>query len=157
MTAIKIIEITPAHALGYLPGIMLYVWRGPTSVSAATMLGEGCRRARDVAGDVPVVLFGAVEAGTPPPESDARKLLADSMKSCGDFIRASALAFEGEGFQSSIVRAVASGLGLLARVPYPHQVFSTVPLAGRVGRQKTVPQHSNAHLVQALTDLRQTK
>jgi hypothetical protein len=153
MSTVRVLELSRDHAFGVIPGVMLYVWRGTTTVAAAHGIGEGLRLVRDDGSGLPTVLFGVVEASTPPPDSEPRKVLAESMKSAGGYLKASALGFEGEGFQASMVRGVAVGLALLARTPFPHQAFASVPLAAEFVA-KTVPQHSAAKLLDALQQLR---
>lgn len=122
-------QSTPDHAFGYVPGAVLYVWRGVITVEAVRSLAETMEVARGDSDGIPGLLLGVVEAGTPPPASDVRKAMAELLREGKGFVQASALAFEGEGFAASMVRAVATGLALLARQPFPHQVFATVSSA----------------------------
>lgn len=81
---------------------------------------------REQSGELPGVMLGVVEARTPPPDGETRKALAAALESGAGFVQASALAFEGEGFQAAMVRMVAAGLAMIARPPFPHQVFADV-------------------------------
>lgn len=153
MADLRVLECSREHAFGAMPGVMFYVWRGVTTVAAARGIGTHIARIHADHAKRPCVLLGVVEAGTPPPEAEARKVLTESMKAGGAYLQASALAFEGEGFQASMVRAVATGLALLARTPYPHQVFASVPLAAQ-WLSSVAPEHSVASLIDGLGQLR---
>jgi hypothetical protein len=153
MANLRVLEVSRDHAFGALPGVVFYVWRGATTVAAARGIMTHVARIHAEHPTIPCVLMGVVEAGTPPPDSDARKALGESMQKGSAHLRASALAFEGEGFQASMVRAVATGLSLLARTSYPHQVFAGVDqAAGWLSQQ--VPEHDAATLIAGLQQLR---
>jgi hypothetical protein len=146
----KILDATPDHALGYAPGVVLYIWRGPTTVAATEILREAMGAVRHGSEGTPKLLLGVVEAGTPPPETVVRKALAEVLGLGNDFICASALAFEGQGFQASMVRAVATGLSLLARTTYPHQVFREVESASEWLAERSDAVSPGAHTPEAL-------
>src|SRR5688500_11290916 len=120
--ALDVIEIAPEHAIGRWQSVMLYVWRGKTTLHGAELAERSLRKTRMVEPNGPGVLFGVVEAGTPPPEAEVRKVLAAILAAGSGYIRASALVFEGAGFQASMVRGVATALALIARPSYPHKV-----------------------------------
>lgn len=126
-TLLEIAETTPDHALGRCGGAVLYVWRGATTVPAARRLRRLVDEARAVG--EPGVLLGVVCEGASPPDSDARAALADVLAGGAGFVHSSALVCEGTGFRASMVRAVATGLNLLARPPFPHRVLGSVPTA----------------------------
>ncbi|MBK9264645.1 MAG: hypothetical protein IPM54_33275 [Polyangiaceae bacterium] len=130
MDQLYIVRAQLLHAIGYVPGAVFYVWRGTTTVDAARALEQTVRIAA-ARSDGAGVLLGVVDTGAPPPEPDVRKALADSLAAGAGFVRASALVFEGEGFRASMVRAVATGLSMLARLPYPHESFSSVSAAAK--------------------------
>lgn len=127
--ALEVVEATPDHALGRVGGAVLYIWRGVTTVRAANRLRQLSSEARADAGDDEGILLGVVTEGAPPPEADARGALAEVLSSGAGYFQVSALVCEGAGFHGSMVRAVATGLNLLARPPFPHRVFATVPSA----------------------------
>lgn len=126
---LRVVEVTPDHTFGCVPGAVLYVWRKATTMEAARTLRQLVREAIDQAGTNPGVYLGVVEEGASPPSWGVRKELAETFKDGRDFFCASALVFEGSGFQASVVRAVVAGLALFARQPFPHQVFSEVSVA----------------------------
>jgi len=123
----EIIEANAHFVMAWAPAVALYVWRGePTmaGIDAAAAMMSAARASTP--GDSGVML-GVVEEGTPPPPSHVRRALAEVMHGGQGFFCASALVFEGTGFQASMVRMVATGLALLARQPFPHQVFAPIP------------------------------
>ena len=65
-----------------------------------------------------------VEQGAPLPSTQARTVTAEILRTAP--IRLSAMVFEGQGFGAAAVRGVITGIGLLARTPYPHRTFATV-------------------------------
>lgn len=158
MGDLEILESTDDHAIAKWRSVGLYVWRGTTTVRAARELARTIGLAREADPRGPGVLLGVVEAGTPPPSSEARAALAESLESGAGYVRASALVFEGEGFQASMVRAVATGLALLARTDFPHQVFADVASASdwleRRTRAVGAPRYQAAELQAALRELR---
>lgn len=130
MDMLHIVQATSQHAIGHVSEVALYVWRSTTTLAAARALEQTVRivGTRAKGGGV---LLGVVAAGVPPPEANVRKALADSLAAGAGFVRASALVFEGEGFRASMVRAVATGLSMLARLPYPHESFPSVTAAAK--------------------------
>lgn len=155
---LEILESTPDHAIGRWRSAGLYVWRGVTTVHGASVLQRAVARMREGDPTGPGVLLGVVEAGTPPPAADVRRALADFLAGAGGYVRVSALAFEGTGFQASMVRAVATGLALLGRPDYPHQVFASVEEGARwierTLRLAGTPRYQAPELAAAIAQLR---
>ncbi|MGH1347406.1 MAG: hypothetical protein ACRBN8_37955 [Nannocystales bacterium] len=126
MEELRIVAATPEYALGWAPSVMLYVWRAATTIEAARASTATILSAREASPTGRGVLLGIVEERTPPPAAAVRREIAEAMSSNGDFVFASALVFEGGGFQGSMVRMVAAGLSMLSRLPFPHHVFDSV-------------------------------
>ncbi|MEM7157468.1 MAG: hypothetical protein AAF799_31775 [Myxococcota bacterium] len=125
MSDLRIAEATVDHAFGHAPGLVLYVWRGVVQPSTVQRLIAMAPKARNGADGSAVGMLGIVTDDAPPPSAESRRALADMLVQV-DFLSASALTFESGGFQGAMVRAVATGLNLLARPPFPHKVFPTV-------------------------------
>ncbi len=117
---------TPVFAIGWAPSVMLYVWREATTLEAARAAMATLQRAREASRSGRGVLLGIVEARTPPPDVAVRREIAEGLARHGDFVVASALVFEGHGFEASMVRMVATGLSMFARFPFPHHVFESL-------------------------------
>lgn len=155
---LEVIEATRDHAIGQWRGVALYVWRGATTVRAAGLLERVFDRVRELVPDGPGVVLGVVEAGAPPPPAEARTALAHTLGRGHGYVVASALIFEGDGFSASMVRAVATGLAMLARPGYPHQVFAEVG-AGTAWLERELkragkPRYSAGELASVLHELR---
>jgi len=131
MSDLHIVQTTRDHAVGYLPGAVFYVWRRATTVAGAQLLAQIIREAAAWGQEQQTLLFGVVEATAPPPEAHVRKALGDSLRVGAGVIRASAIAFEGQGFRASMVRAVATGIAMLARYPFPHEAFPGTTVASQ--------------------------
>jgi len=149
------LSVNDQHAIGYAPGVAMYVWRGQTSMEGARSTAAAMRATREVTPDERGVLLGLVEAGAPAPASDVRKALADAMREADGFVRASALIFEGQGFQASIVRMVATGLALIARPSFPHHVFGELAEAIAWLQPRCEPPSTAANLQAMITELRE--
>ncbi|MEI8258194.1 MAG: hypothetical protein WCJ30_21155 [Deltaproteobacteria bacterium] len=116
---------SPDHAFGYLGNVILYNWRRNTTSEGARALSDLTSAVR-AGGNQRILAFGAVEAGAPMPPVAVRDEISKVMaQSWAGVIVASALSFEGTGFQASAVRGVATGLALIARSPFPHKVFGS--------------------------------
>jgi hypothetical protein len=69
-------------------------------------------------------LLTVVQASAPPPDPTQRQAIADVLRGASDYVKSSAVVIEGDGFRSAFVRGVVTGLTLLARQKFPHQVRS---------------------------------
>ncbi len=78
-----------------------------------------------------VFLITIVEQGAPMPPSEVRDLLANFLEGGTGKTLMSAVVHEGSGFRAAAVRSVVTGLAMLARLSYPHQVFGSVEVAAR--------------------------
>jgi len=67
-----------------------------------------------------------VEPRAPMPGAEVRKALAEALAVGSGRTLMSAVIHEGSGFHASAVRSVVTGLAMLTRLPFPHQVFATV-------------------------------
>lgn len=134
---LEVVETTRDHAIATWRTVTFYVWRAGATTRGAGLFRDTVGRIRAARPGGPGVLLGVVEAGTPPPDGPTRQALADGLSRGSGYVQASALVFEGDGFQASMARAVATGLALIARPAFPHQVFASVDagsdwLEGRV-------------------------
>ena len=152
-TVVSVIETTRDHAIGWLPGAVIHVWRGATTEAGVACVRTALEEAVRAPGDRPLVLIGVVEADAPMPDDRGRRLLSDGMREAAEEIAASALVFEGQSFKSAAVRAVMAGLGLLARAPYPLDVFSSVSAATQA-LTRWCPTHDSEQLARAVETVR---
>jgi hypothetical protein len=130
-----IIERNNDHVLALWSRTVIVVWSHETTVSAVRRLGEHLL-ARATAVGQPVGLFMVVEESAPLPSSDARSMSAVVLRKAK--LAFSAVTFEGSGFRAAMVRAVVTGIGMLAKQPYPHQAFARLEDAAAWVAERTM-------------------
>jgi hypothetical protein len=110
--------------IGTWDDFFLLVWRRETTLDAIAHANDLVRRFRGqrAAG---IGLFTVIAEGAPRPSADARRALAKMLESGEGQVLASVVVFEGDGFRAAAVRAVVTGLTLLARSSFPHRVFES--------------------------------
>lgn len=123
-----VIEVDANHCLGSHGPILVIVWRHETTRSAVmnvrrAALALAARRPGELG------LMMIVETTAEAPSGEVRAVVAQAMGDFGHLVRRSALVHEGTGFHAAAVRAVVTGLSLVARQPYPQQVFDSVERA----------------------------
>jgi hypothetical protein len=119
------ITVSDHHwSAGHWGPMLIFVWRGVTSVERVTTVG---RLTSEVAARCPngVGVLVVLEPEASTPNEEARKLLASVMRDRSAVVKGLAYAVVGAGFGAAAVRAVIAGLSLLAREGYPTRVFST--------------------------------
>jgi len=109
------------YALASWQQIFAVIWRRETTIEGAEHLRTACA---EFARTQPrgIGLLTIVESGAPLPPAPARKAIADFLAGGSEFIKCSAVIFEGSGFRAAAVRSVVTGLTLMARQAYPHRV-----------------------------------
>jgi hypothetical protein len=126
----KVITVSSAadYTTARCQDLVLQLWHKQTTL-------EGVAALRGAIGSVAeespqgLRLLIVVEPAASMPPRDARAKIADFMTDYKSSIRATALAFEGVGFRAASIRAVVTGLNLLAHHPFPYGVFSSIPEA----------------------------
>lgn len=140
-------------------GIFILIWRNETTMDGVRALNERwddfIRTHPSGAGVITIV-----EPDAPFPEAHVREALANFMRRSSSSMKSSAVVHEGTGFRAAAVRGVVTGLTLLARQPFPHRIFATVPdgcrwLAGSL--RETAPElaYDPDQLIEAIRELRQ--
>jgi hypothetical protein len=119
----RILENDLDHALATWHRVVIVVWRRETSPSAIERLGLAMLVLERAIGHS-VGLFMVVEQGAPLPSNEARSTSATVLQKAS--LALSAVTFEGAGFRAAAVRAVVTGIGLLAKAPYPYKSFAQV-------------------------------
>jgi hypothetical protein len=112
------------YAFGSWAHVFVNIWRHETTLGAANTVRAACERfgAEHPRG---VLLLTIIQDKAPAPTPVARNAIADWLKN-GHYIRASAVVMEGQSFRAAFVRSIVTGLTLLARQPFPHQVRTLV-------------------------------
>jgi hypothetical protein len=109
--------------------VYLTVWKKEVRVDAARAIQFALR---DFAASTPggrVACLTVIEEGAPLPSADARTALANMFRFWTDDLICSGVAMMGTGFRAAAVRGVATGLSLIARQPFPHRTWASIPLA----------------------------
>jgi hypothetical protein len=120
--AAELLGADPDYALATWGSLFIIVWRVYTPVEAVREVRRQANRyAAERRGQLGFLTF--VEPGAPTPSSAARAELASLLREASPFTRASAVVYEGDGFQAAAVRSVVTGLALLARQKFPHKIF----------------------------------
>jgi len=154
----KLIVKTPDYALASWQQVFAVIWRRDTTIEGADHLRMGCTA---FARTQPrgIGLLTIVESGAPLPPAPARRTIADFLAGGSEFIKCSAVVFEGSGFRAAAVRSVVTGLTLMAKQAYPHRVCDlddAIDMFVRILPNATGRPVSGGALRASLTTLRQT-
>lgn len=106
------------------------IWRRETTARGVEALSAAYR---DHASRYPsgVYLLTIIEPGAPMPAPAERESIAVFLRMCGGRTRMSAVVIEGSGFRAAAVRSVVTGMAMLVRLPYPHEIFGSLEQAAR--------------------------
>jgi hypothetical protein len=105
--------------------LVLQIWHKQTTrEGVAALRGAIANVAKDSRDGLRLLVVVEPEAAMPSRES--RSDIAAFMTDYKASIRATALAFEGTGFRAASIRAVVTGLNLLAQHPFPYGVFASI-------------------------------
>jgi hypothetical protein len=120
-----VVEATATHTIGLWRNFAVVIWRRETVpeglTALQTKLGELSRQHPKN-----VCLMQVIESTGTAPETEVRTALAQLLTSFHEHIVSSSIVFEEAGFRAAVVRAVVTGVTLLARFGFPHVVFSAV-------------------------------
>jgi hypothetical protein len=106
------------------------VWKRDTTAEGVEALAQTYREhaARYPSG---VYLLTIVERDAPMPPTEQREAVAVFLRSGSGRTRMSAVVIEGTGFRAAAVRSVVTGLAMLVRLPYPHEIFGSLEQAAK--------------------------
>jgi hypothetical protein len=149
---VDVIESNSDYTVGTMPGAVFHLWRGNGMSSGVRVITDALAKVHAEDSGLPMVLFGVLQPDVPIPDDESRRNMVDAMRNTVG-LRASVMVFEGHGFKASAIRAIVSGFGLLARVPYPHDVCASVPLGAR-WLTRWCPEHDPERLIAAVEALR---
>jgi len=135
---------------------MMIVWRLHTS-DAAVARAEKHLAALMRAYPDGVTLIQVAEPTAPPPSGSARNAVAKLLHSGRNHIKSSSLVCAGTGFALATARALVTGLAMLMRTGFPHEVFATVKEAADWHARFPAPKNQRAFasqdIVSAVADL----
>jgi hypothetical protein len=135
---VSLVEIDPNHVAGVWRNLLVVYWLGTTTPGAVTRLKQPLLRLGEQFPDG-VGLMQVVGPKTQAPDSEGRAALVHLLKSCSTVIVCSSLIVPGVGFRMAAARALATGLIMVARPGFPHEVFDTVERAAVWQRQLLPP------------------
>jgi hypothetical protein len=134
-----LVEVDPNHAAATWRNLFVVYWLGETKPGAVARLRQPLIKLGEQFKDG-IGLMQVVGPKTVAPGSEARNALANLMKGASDIIVCSSLVVPGVGFRMAAARALATGLVMLARPPFPHQVYATVEQAA-AWQSSVLPPH----------------
>lgn len=124
----QLIRANDDHACGTCGPFFVLVWRRETWQEDVEH-GSTALHAFAARAGRKVHLMQVIEPRALAPSKQARDALGDMLRSASQFVEASSVVHEGTGFHASLARGVVTGLVMLARPGYPHQVFASVEAA----------------------------
>jgi hypothetical protein len=120
-----ILEVDELHAAASYRNMFIICWTGDTKPGAAARLIQPMSRLGEQFPDG-IGLMQVVGATTGPPSSEARGALSKLLQAGSEIILCSTLVVPGVGFRMAAARAFATGLIMLARLRFPHEVYARV-------------------------------
>jgi hypothetical protein len=123
-------DSTPDHLVLTWERCVGVVWKKETTIAAVAKV-ESVFKEQFARYESPLYLMTVIEEGASLPPSEAREAVAIFLRSCAGRMRMSAVVHEGSGFRAAAVRSVVTGLSMLVRLPYPHEIFATVEQAAK--------------------------
>lgn len=118
----------PDCAFGVVDDLFICLWReSQPTLESAEKCGELVKQHQQTR-QGPIGLVTIVPENSPTPDGAVRKRIADVL-SASTNVKGSAVCFEGTGLRATIVRTIVTGITLMARLSFPHQVFASA-LAG---------------------------
>jgi hypothetical protein len=127
---VKILEIDAHHARGVAGNMLFLVWRYETQAAAyirarATLAELGALHSRGVG------VMQVIEPTAVPPDAAARAEFPKMLDLADQFVKHFSIVHEGTGFKAAAVRTITSGVYLLSRRKFPHEVFSSLDVAAQ--------------------------
>jgi hypothetical protein len=132
--------LKPNCSATWWQSVAIVVWRNETlaeDVRAVSAMLSSADRPHGIA------LLQVVEPSFTSVNSEARAALSEMLVQGRSYIRFSAVVFCGTGFKAAAVRAIATGLGMVVRRGFPHEVFAGIEEAcGRLIANVATPGRS---------------
>jgi hypothetical protein len=120
--SMQVLGIDDDHIIGNAWNVSMLVWGKRTTLHAIAA-SERAILAHAARFPEGIGLLTVVEEISEIPNDEERKALSVLLGSLSGKLKRSAVAHEGTGFRAAAVRGVATGLTLLARIPFPHRTF----------------------------------
>jgi hypothetical protein len=106
---------------GLTGSLVVQVWWQQTSREGLDALEQAIARVAELEPRYCILIVTSAAAA--PPGAEARAAIAEIMKAGRNEVEGCALVFRGRGFGAAMVRAVVTGLTVLAGHPFPYRVF----------------------------------
>jgi hypothetical protein len=124
----QVVEIDADHVKAVIHNLVILVWRfrtlvGPYRAAIALIQKHALLHPEGVG------VLQVVETEAVPPDTETRKAFKDALGVSG--IQHFSVTHEGTGFTAASVRAIVSGVHMLARPSFPHSVQKSVAAAAR--------------------------
>jgi hypothetical protein len=142
------------HCIAMWRNVLIQIWRTATSeVGARNARAAGAKLLAATQGPLGCIVVVERDAAMPSPA--ARAQLSALVADVAARTRGIALVQEGDGFRAATVRAVMTGLMLVARNAVPHKIFRTVD-EGEAWLRSLMDGHAGApgELAQTVAGLR---
>jgi hypothetical protein len=123
--AVIYLERTPEHVFAHWRNLVVAYWIGRTNSSAVLRLNTALTRLGEEFKEG-IGLIQVVHEKAPAPESTSRSALQAMLRDQSDIIACSSVVSPGVGFRAASVRALITGLVMLARPKFPHLIHATV-------------------------------
>jgi hypothetical protein len=124
----QVIDRTPDHLIVSWRHILLVVWRQHTTLGAVHTMGLALGELASHVGRPGDLLIVAEETAAAP-DAEVRGPIAQVLRTAP--LARCAMVLEGYGFRAAALRAFATGVGLLARPPFPYRPFAHVGEAAK--------------------------
>lgn len=126
---VTVLDYNRNYAFAQAGTLIVALWRGRTTAEAVNR-GLDLIHARENRTS-PLQLITIIESRASLPDAKARASLARFLSITRDELSRSVAVIEAEGFRGVTIRALISGLTLLAPPAFPHHVFAEVPDAAK--------------------------
>jgi hypothetical protein len=126
---LALVKCDANHFVGTWRDVFVTIWRREVTVASVLFIQHRVRAFARRCSTRRCATLTIVEEGAPMPSSEARTALSNMFRFNAEEILCSSVAMEGNGFRAAAVRAVADGLSLVARQPFPHKTFATIDQA----------------------------
>jgi hypothetical protein len=113
------------HCIATWRHCLIAIWRRTTTNQGAAALRESLSKLT-AANPGGVGIIAIIENHAAAPDADARRALAAAFRDHAPSIRAAAIVHEGTGFRGAAIRSIVTGVSLLIRPGYPHNVTASV-------------------------------
>ena len=125
---VQLLEATKDFAVAVWGNVLVVVWRERTLAHDVLTVRRHFESVKSMH-PKGMLLLTLVDAKAPPPNEAARTALVEFFRSGEGCIAAGAVVLEGHSLRTAFVRGVATGLAMMAKLPFP---FVPTTMAGAI-------------------------